>query len=230
MKQFSMIYLCGGIGKRTALLRPKQLGSLNGIPMMIYSLLAVANIDEVSEIVINYPSGHLQDIKDVLAKYHIVKPVVYVPAGATRQESVMAMLDQCSNDHVIVHEAARPLASERMFRDIVEHPSDNVSFLAEVPFSVAVVSEKKRVVVGNLERRTLRNIQLPQKFDRAVLISAHLRAKSLNKRYTEDTAACLDLGGVEIGYLDGPSTNIKVTYPEDLALVEMIIRGEQHDD
>jgi len=96
MTHYSFLYLCGGAGRRATQGRPKPLSSINGIPMMVYPLLAVQGIEAITELVINDPEGFLDDLKGILAQYHITTPVRFVPAGASRQESVMALVETCS--------------------------------------------------------------------------------------------------------------------------------------
>lgn len=230
MKTYSLIYLCGGVGKRATQSTPKQFKLINGIPMLIYSMIAINEIDEIDEVIVNYPDGHLDMIKSALANYAISKRFVFVRAGKTRQESVHLMLAECRNDHVIVHEAARPLAHERDFRELIAASGDNVSYVCEVPFSVATVDPEQHRIVGKLERARIRNIQLPQKFSRALLSEALDLAAREGAAYTEETAACLAIEGADIRFIDGKTTNIKITYSEDFIFAELLIRGVERDE
>src|SRR5690606_16944237 len=161
---YSLVLLNGGVGNRVAAGQPKQFIHVNGLPIIVYSLVAADAVDEIDEIVLNYPEGWREDTEKLVVDYAIKKPVTYVPAGKTRHDSVRTMLPHCKNEHVVVHETARPLVSAEDFRRIVNDPHDNVSFMLPIPFTVAPVEPETGKVTGSLERNRLRNVQLPQKF------------------------------------------------------------------
>ena len=227
MNQFSLIYLCGGIGQRADVGQPKQFYVLNGTAMLIYGLMAVNKIAEIDEIVINYPEGFLPDLKHLVEAYGIAKRIIYVPAGKTRQESVAAMVEQCTNDNVLIHEAARPIVTDADFRELIECDYENVSFVEEIPFTVAVVDPEKEQISQWLDRSTLRNIQLPQKFSRSILSTSHKKAAQKDVEYTEDATMCLECSGEKVHFIDGRSTNIKVTTQDQFIIADLFLSGRK---
>ena len=225
MNKFSLIYLSGGVGKRADVGMPKQFHRVNGIPMVIYGLLAVNQIDEIDEIVINYPEGYLNDLKHMVEAYAINKKIVYVAAGKTRQSSVYAMVRECSNNNLMIHEAARPVVTETDFRELIESQFRNVSFVEEIPFTVAVVNPLDSKISKWLDRDTLRNIQLPQKFEKATLMLGHENALKANTVYTEDATMCLECTNEPVYFLNGRPTNIKVTTQDQFIIADLFLGG-----
>jgi 2-C-methyl-D-erythritol 4-phosphate cytidylyltransferase len=227
--KFSLLLLNGGIGARVGGARPKQLIAINGLPILVYSLVAAHKIDAISEIVLNYPEGWLDPIRQIVHDYAIEKPVVYVPAGATRQESVCRMLAAAREERVIVHESARPMVTAEEFETIIATEAENVSFMAEIPFTVAPVEPADRRVVGTLDRSRLRNVQLPQKFAKAALVEAHAKAASGDLTFTEDATLYAAAGG-DVRFIDGSDRNLKVTTVTDVELASFLLsagaRGE----
>src|SRR3712207_1733392 len=166
--------------------QPKQFLTVNGLPILVYSLVAADAVPQIDQIVLNYPEGWRQEVEDIVRDYAIKTPVQYVPAGGTRQESVAAALDLCTNENVVLHEAARPLVRTADFARLIASPERNVSFMIPIPFTVAPVDPGTRAVTGYLERERLRNVQLPQKFDLGDLKKAHAFAAGQQTVYTED--------------------------------------------
>ena len=113
---FSLALLNGGVGTRVAAGQPKQFLVVKGIPIIVYSLVAADSVDSISQIVLNYPDGWRDDVEKIVIDYAIKTPITYVPPGRTRHESVATMLPHLDNEHVIIHESARPLVTSRRLR------------------------------------------------------------------------------------------------------------------
>lgn len=225
---YSLLLLNGGVGARVAAGQPKQLVKVNGIPILVYSLVAADAVDEIDQIVLNFPEGWREEVESVVSDYAIKTPVVYVSAGQTRHESVARMLEAVSNDDVVIHETARPLVRTADFSALVESEHRNVSLMLEIPFTVAPVDPQNQTVTGYLERSTLRNVQLPQKFSKADLESSHAFAKNEGRTFTED-ATLVAVAGHDVHFITGADRNIKVTTPTDIQLASFLLTGDEED-
>jgi 2-C-methyl-D-erythritol 4-phosphate cytidylyltransferase len=195
----------------------------------VYSLITASRVEQIDQIVLNYPPEWEREVREILEDYAIGTPVVLVPAGDSRHTSVAAMLPHATNENVIIHEAARPLVRKEDFEALIaaEHP--NVSLMAPISFTVAPVDPTTRAVTGSLERDKLRNVQLPQKFAKTDLQDAHDRARERHAVYTEDATLVADMGH-EVFFIDGPDANFKVTTPTDLRMAGFLLRPEEEDD
>lgn len=225
---YSLILLNGGIGKRIAAGQPKQFLKVNGIPILVYSLVAADAVESITEIVLNYPDDWRETVEKIAGDYAIKTPIVYVPAGESRHESVSLMIKHCSNDHVIIHESARPLVSTEDFARLAAEPADNVSYMLPLSFTVAPVDPETRQVTGYLERHKLRNVQLPQKFSKAALVDAHEYAQREGLQFTED-ATLVAVAGSDVRFLDGEDRNFKVTTRTDVRLAGFLLQGGNED-
>jgi len=226
---YSLALLNGGVGTRVAAGQPKQFIRVNGIPSMVYSLIAADAVAEITQIVLNFPPGWRDDVEKIISDYAVKTPVTFVEAGATRHESVRIMLPKCDNDRVIIHESARPLVSADDFRRLIADPHDNVSYMLPIPFTVAPVDPAAGKVTGYIERDTLRNVQLPQKFDKAALVRAHEYAEREGVVFTEDATLCA-VAGAEVYFLDGSDRNFKVTTKMDVRLAGHLLLGSEEED
>jgi len=144
----------------------------------------------------------------------------FVVGGAERSDSVRAGLGQCSKyDVVIIHDAARPLASPELFRRVLEPLAEGA--LAVIP-GIAVTDTVKRVTRDNgrvlvaqtLVRSDLVSVQTPQAFRRDVLERAHA-----DTGVATDDASLVEQLGVEVVVVEGERTNVKVTEASDLETI-----------
>jgi len=146
-----------------------------------------------------------------------------VPGGPRRRDSVRAGLDALppGASHVLVHDAARPLATPELVRRVIDRLlSGGVDAVVPV---VPVRDTLKRVgdgwVVETVERTGLAGAQTPQGFRLEVLRAAHLAGDD----DAGDDAALVERIGGRVACVAGEAANLKVTYPGDLALAEALL-------
>ena len=136
--------------------------------------------------------------------------------GETRSESVRAGLAALpsSAEIVVVHDAARPLASERIWRDVIAAVDAGAD--AAIP-AIAVTDTVKRKGphgrLETLERDQLVAVQTPQAFAAAALRRAHADGEEAT-----DDAALVERGGGRVALVEGSTTNLKITSPSDLVV------------
>jgi 2-C-methyl-D-erythritol 4-phosphate cytidylyltransferase len=141
--------------------------------------------------------------------------------GETRSDSVRAGLDCVPDDVdiVVVHDAARPLASRRLFALVIRAVADGAD--AAVP-ALAVVDTIKRVrdhhVVETVPRDGLVTVQTPQAFRFAALREAHAR-----RGVDTDDAALIEAAGGEVVVIEGERRNLKLTLADDLELAQALL-------
>jgi 2-C-methyl-D-erythritol 4-phosphate cytidylyltransferase len=143
--------------------------------------------------------------------------------GATRSDSVRAGLDcvPADTDVVVVHDAARPLASRRLFALVMRAVEDGAD--AAVP-ALPVVDTVKRVhddrVIETVPREGLVAVQTPQAFRASALRAAHASAA-----VDTDDAALVEAAGGTVVVVEGERRNLKLTMPDDLELAQALIEG-----
>ena len=221
---YSLVLLSAGKGTRFGKQVPKQYLTLAGKPMLVHTLERINKIDKIDEIIIVCEQEYTEKIQKFLTDYNIIKKVVFVQGGNTRQESMYNGLLKASNEKIIVHEAARPFVTKKDFMDLIECPAENVTYTYEIPFTV-LKKDSNQKLSGILERKELVNIQLPQKFNKADLLNAHRIACEKNLSFTED-ASMVYYTEKEVFCLPGKSYNIKMTEYIDLLYGEMLIKED----
>jgi 2-C-methyl-D-erythritol 4-phosphate cytidylyltransferase len=143
--------------------------------------------------------------------------------GATRSESVRAGLHAVPEtaDIIVVHDAARPLASRRLFAAVIDAVTAGAD--AAVP-ALPVVDTVKRVqsnhVIETVARDGLMMVQTPQAFRAQALRAAHASGG-----VGTDDAALVEAAGGEVVVVDGERRNLKLTLADDLELAQALIDG-----
>jgi 2-C-methyl-D-erythritol 4-phosphate cytidylyltransferase len=215
------ILLAAGRSVRMGGGQGKQLMRIGGRPLIIFSLERLRSHPHVDTIIITCPADRMDDIRKVVEDFSI-NDVTLVEGGATRQESVSKGLEAVSSTRVLVHEAARPMITHELIDRLLEVDGDAVVPTWEIPFTVAIGDSLMR---GEVDRTHLRNVQLPQVFDTAVLREAHAAAAAKGEDATEDGMLVFRLGR-PVHFVEGSADNIKVTYPVDAYVVNALIFGE----
>lgn len=180
---------------------PKQFSPLAGRLVVQWSVDAARGVAD--EVVLVVPPAHLEDPAYHAGCTHVA------PGGSTRAASVRAGLALVAPeaDIVVVHDAARPLASPRLFALVVQAVRSGAP--GAIP-GLAVVDTLKQVegdrVVATVDRDHLVAVQTPQAFAAEVLRRAH-RAGGAGT----DDAALLEAIGEQVVVVPGEARNLKLT-------------------
>jgi len=185
---------------------PKQFEQVAGLSVLQHSINAFAGLVDGLVLVMN--PEHNAQINDVDQ---------IVSGGLTRSDSVSNGLAAVPDnvDFVLVHDAARPLASSVLISRVISSLKNGSD--AVVP--VVPVSDSLRTVDGDyVDRAGFVAVQTPQGFKRKVLVDSY----SSGRVATDDATLVADLGFV-VDHVEGESINIKVTYPEDIKVCEALL-------
>jgi 2-C-methyl-D-erythritol 4-phosphate cytidylyltransferase len=212
------LIVAAGRGERLGSGRPKALVMLSGRPMLQWSVDSLRSVHAVEQIVIALPEGELGAAPE---------GTIGVAGGATRSESVRAALAAAApGETVIVHDAARPLASPRLFErtlaELERHACDAVIAAVPVSDTIKEVGDDGRTVRATPERSRLWAVQTPQVFRRAALERALEAPAAILAAATDDAWLIEQTGGV-VRVMESEPGNIKVTSPTDLRIAEMLI-------
>ncbi|MEP7251259.1 MAG: 2-C-methyl-D-erythritol 4-phosphate cytidylyltransferase [Ginsengibacter sp.] len=218
-----VILLAAGIGMRTGLNYPKQFYKINGKPFFIMPLEILDRMEEVNSIIITCAVNYMEEYSNYLSHYNIKKAVL-IEGGKTRQESVYLALQKVTTSRVLIHEAARPLIAKDFVQEILSYKNDDAVIpTIPIPFTV---SEGEDYMTNILDRKKLKNIQLPQFFDTKILIKAHEDAIESKFEATEDGILMFRLGK-KVKFVNGRESNIKITSKIDIIIVNLLINSNE---
>jgi 2-C-methyl-D-erythritol 4-phosphate cytidylyltransferase len=214
------LIVAAGRGERLGSGRPKALVMLAGKPMLQWSVDALLGVAAVERIVVALPAGELDAAPS---------GTIGVAGGAVRSQSVREALRAAGpGDPVIVHDAARPLASpalfERALRELQASEAHAVVAARPVSDTIKEVDDDGRTVKATLDRGRLWAVQTPQVFRRDALERALASATDELLAAATDDAWLIERGGEQVRVLEAEAQNIKVTSPTDLRLAELLLK------
>ena len=221
------VVLGGGIGNRFGATVPKQLLTLCGKTLVEHCVAAFSAAPGVDEVLLVMPA----DYADEAAKLAGDQVRAVIPGGVTRSDSVRNALAYLGAFHpaettgVLLHDAARPLVSQRIIADCVAALRTHDAVGTAIPTSDTIVIAEDGVMSHVPPRETLYRCQTPQCFRLSVIAKAHeLAASDPAFVPTDDCGVVLRyLPDVPVRIVKGSEQNIKVTYPGDLAIAEALL-------
>jgi len=231
MNHYALVPAAGG-GARMGAEVPKQYLPLLGRPLIWHTLAALCAVPALARVFVVLSADDVQwDRFDWSAFGGRVE--VLRCGGATRADSVTNGLRSLSrrvgaDDWMLVHDAARACLTrdhvEALMREVGD---DAVGGILAVPVADTLKRAEGATVAGarseaTVPRERLWQAQTPQMFRHALLLDALERAPAVT-----DEASAVEALGLRPRLVAADATNLKVTYPLDLHLAEIILRDRE---
>lgn len=224
----------GGHGERMHEQTPKQFLCLYDVPIIVYTLKKFEQSDCIDVILVVCLSGWVELLKNMAIKYNIKKLVAVVEGGDNSQESISNgiryLLDNgySGDDIVMVHESVRPFITEKII-------SDNIATCMEKGNAVTVIRGNESYLFSengissdkHFMRESMYMVQTPQTFRLGMIDKAIKEAKEKGILSQSLYILMSQLNYTPLYLVDGNRFNLKLTYPEDLRIFELIISETQ---
>ena len=222
------IVLAGGSGSRLGGGLPKQFIQVSGKRIIEHTIDTFDSCDLIDEIAVVCRADYLEQMRTIVAANNYKKVHHILPGGKERYDSSLAALALYTDDsdNLLFHDAVRPMVSHAIIGRCVEALKTYNAVGVAVPATDTILEVDSQGCIVNIPpRQMLRNAQTPQGFKRGVIRRAYDLA--LNDPAFVTTDDC----GVVLKYLpeerifivEGDKTNIKVTYADDLLLLEKLL-------
>jgi 2-C-methyl-D-erythritol 4-phosphate cytidylyltransferase len=238
------VVLGGGVGQRIGAQVPKQLLKLGGRTLIEHCVAAFEQAPGVDQILVVMAAGYVDQVKEILAEAGYRKVSAVIQGGVGRPDSTRVALAAIaassgdgsdggsgsgSNCGVLLHDAARPLVDQRIIADCVASLRVHHAIGVAVPTSDTIVVTDNGVMHSMPRRETLQRCQTPQCFRLPVITRAHeLAAADPDFSPTDDCGVVLRyLPDVKVHVVLGSERNIKITYPQDLAIAELMLARDE---
>lgn len=226
MPRYLALVPAAGSGARMGEAIPKQYLPLAGRPLLYHTLQALLAEPRLERIVVVLaPDDNRFDDEGLSVLGARIEPLRCggdVRAASVRNGLFAVRESVGADDWVLVHDAARPcLSAAALDRLLREVGNDDAGGLLAVPVADTLKrSNGKDRVAATEPRARLWQAQTPQLFRYRVLVDALARAEGSNMT---DEAGAVELMGLTPKLIMGETRNLKVTYPEDLELAELIL-------
>lgn len=232
------VIFAGGSGNRMhTKSRPKQFLELNGKPILIYTIELFDNHPQIDAIVCVCLESWIPFLEKMIRKFEINKVVRIVPGGISGQDSIYkglcaaeeyAQHQSEENPVVLIHDGVRPLITE----DTI---SANIAKVLECGSCITCAPAIETVIVlqknGSLEipkRADSKMARAPQSFYLKDIIEAHRRSQKEGRNDFIDSCSMMNYYGMDLGLVEGPMENIKITTPTDYFVFRAMV--EVHEN
>lgn len=206
----------------------KITAELNGEPLILHTLRAFQNSEDIQEIILVTREDLLDQLSELCVEKKITKLKKLCKGGETREESVQAGLDQISKqcNYVAIHDGARPLVTDQVIHDAVRKAAKFHAAAPAIPVKDTIKVVHGGVVESTPERSGLYAVQTPQVFELDIYRAALEKAISEKAKVTDDCSVA-ERFGINIVIVPGSEENLKVTTPVDLVLAEAILKKRE---
>lgn len=230
----AVVVLAAGSGSRVGAQRDgvpvnKVFLPLRGVPVLVHSVRAALATPGVRQVVVVARPGEEAAVAEALVPHlpadEDAPEVALVSGGATRHASEWAALRVLTPwiaggevEVVAIHDGARPLATPELFAATVAAAAEHGGAIPLAPVTGLVTTDARPAPRG------LAGVQTPQAFRAPLLLEAYTRAEADGFEGT-DTASCVERlpQGVRIAAVPSSARNLKITFPEDVALAQVLL-------
>lgn len=218
-----VVIVAAGVSRRMGGV-DKILTPVLGRALISHAVRAFNDSEHVSSIVLVVSGDRLEACRRLVDEQGFHK-VDVCEGGARRQDSVRLGLDRLgSTDWTIVHDGARPMVDAAMIEAGLAAVRETGAAMAAVPLKDTIkAAGPDGMVLKTVDREGLWAAQTPQVFRTDLLVEAQSR---ITDDVTDDATMVERMGG-RVKLFMGSNDNLKVTAPEDLRLVEALLKSRE---
>lgn len=225
--------LAGGVGTRMqSAEKPKQFLEVGGKPIIIHTIEKFISIENFTKILVLTPEDWVDYTRDLIENYMGTDSgVLVLPGGADRNETLMCALAYIEEHYkvdadtiLVTHDAVRPFVTERIIRENMEAAGRYGACGTAIPATDTIVQSRDGKYMHSIpDRSCMYQQQTPQTFRVTLLKETYALLNEEERKSLTDACKILVLKGVPVYMVMGDSCNIKITYPEDLLLSEVLV-------
>ncbi len=215
-----VLIVAGGKGLRMNNELPKQFITLNGKPILMYTLEAFYTYNPDIRIILVLPSAQKDYWSRLCKELHFLLPHVIVDGGESRFHSVKNGLAMVQEPGLVaVHDGVRPFVSQTVISHCFEMAQQK---RAVIPVLDSIDTLRQLVDEGSVtvDRNVYKTVQTPQVFESELLQEAY--CQEYKTSFTDD-ASVVEAMGVPVFLVPGNRENIKITTPFDLKIATALL-------
>lgn len=224
MKSNIAIVLAGGTGTRLGADRPKQFLRVRGKTILEHTVNAFEQNENIEEIAIVSHPNFLREVEQIVQQADWKKVRHVLAGGKERSDSSLAALKayQGREVNLLLHDGVRPLVSQAVINRVCQALQQHEAVGVALPAVDTIVETDKDRITATPDRNRLRRMQTPQAFRYSLIAEAYRRALAdPDFRATDDCGVVVRyMPEVPVFLVEGEESNLKLTYKEDLPLLE----------
>lgn len=232
------LILAAGIDARFQMDVPKQFVNVNNRPMIVYTLEKFQTHSDIDEIVVVCLDGWQEVVRVYGKQFHITKLKAILAGGENAQKStyiglqyLKEQLQMKKGDIVVIHDAIRPMVSERLITKSMQMCRKCGMGVAAIYIMDAIMhTEDGKCGYDSINRNEIMKIQTPQSFDFDYIWSMHNQAIKEGKIGFWDNTGMLTSLDEKIYFSEGSDLNMKVNSTEDVAMFKALYKMAQDSE
>jgi 2-C-methyl-D-erythritol 4-phosphate cytidylyltransferase len=235
MNRVIAVLPAAGLGTRMGADTPKQFLSLDGVPVLLFTLRRLAACPAITGFVIATRAEDVDSVAASVNAENLGRSVSVVRGGDTRQDSVASALAEVTTDadFILVHDAVRPLVTVNQIERVIAEAVACDAAILGIP-AMDTVKEVKRaslptdvaLITATIPRERVVLAQTPQVFRASLLREAFARGRQ-DGVTASDEAGLVERIGRDVHVVVGSERNLKITRPGDMELAEFYLRQER---
>lgn len=217
------LILSGGTGSRFGADCPKQFLPLKGIPVLLRTIAAFDQNENIQKIAVVAAADEMEKTKELVKTAGFNTLICFAAGGETRQQSCkngLNMLSADKDDIILIHDAARPLVTQKIIDENIAAASIYGAAVTAMPSADTAFLSDGEGMTAPLNRKEVYLAQTPQSFKFSIIFDAIQG----DLQVTDDAALVFKLG-YEIKIVKGDRTNIKITEPPDMTAAESFLNS-----
>jgi len=224
------IILAGGSGERLGFDIPKQFVKIAGKTVIEHTIDIFERHPLIDHIIIVVNPDFRFLMEEILLKNNYKKVIKILNGGITRRESSYIGISSIEEDDaiVLIHDAVRPFVNERIINESIEAAKKYGAVDVAIPSVDTIIKVDDDMFIEDIPpRRYMMKGQTPQSFRLSLIREAHEKVKE--EKVTDDCSLIVKGGFGKVYVVRGEERNIKLTYPEDIFLMERIFQLKTHE-
>lgn len=226
------LIIAGGVGKRMGQDIPKQFITVNGKPIIIYTLESFERHPLVDRVLVVCKTGWEETLWGYIHEYGLKKVQWIIQGGSIGQESInngVQFLKQYSDpdDTIVIHDGIRPLVDELVLSDVIVKAKEHGNAVTSLPYNEQIfLKATEETTKEYIDRNTIRRVSTPQAYRFKKLAWAYDQASKDKVGMTDSSYTNTMM--VELGetlyFAAGSDKNIKLTTTDDLELFKAYLK------
>jgi len=226
-KSVAAIICAAGPASRFGGKRKKQFLDVANRAVFLRSVEIFANRQDVKQVLLGIP----EDDKEIVEvkwganlKFFGVKVFF---GGNQRFDTIAKALELVKDDVdlIAVHDACRCCVTEELIEKIVDAATESGAAIPACPVTATVKEVKDANIIKTIDRSNLYEAQTPQIFEAGLLKKAYDNLKNLDQSKISDDSQLVEVLGEQVTIVETDSSNIKITYRNDIAVAEAILKS-----
>lgn len=222
---FTLIIPAAGIGKRMGSETPKPYLMLKGKSVLEHTLSCFQEIESLKQVIVSTSVSYHDQTQEILNRLFDEIETSVVEGGKRRQDSIYNAFKNVSDSipYVAVHDAVRPFIKAERITECLHAAIKTGASIIGVPVKDTIKRvDADRIITDTPDRAQLWQAQTPQIFNKDLYEKAYRNASHHDVEVTDD-ASLFEAAGRAVRIVEGDRENLKLTYPIDFQIAEMLV-------